>query len=81
MKYLYHIGNNSRKAFEKLKKVNHKRINSALGDYCKIIFKNKKLIIKENIKDIKNAKRKHLIDRLILNEKKNTRNYRVSKFN
>ena len=70
MKYLYNIGNNSRKAFEKLKKVNHKRINSALGDYCKIIFKNKKLIIKENIKDIKNAKRKHLIDRLILNEKK-----------
>ena len=68
MKYLYNIGNNSRKAFEKLKKVNHKRINSALGDYCKIIFKNKKLIIKENIKDIKNAKRKHLIDRLILNE-------------
>ncbi len=70
MKYLNNIGYNSRKAFEKLKKVNHRRINSVLDNYCKIILKNKRLIIRENIKDIKNAKRKHLIDRLVLNEKK-----------
>ncbi len=70
MKYLHNIGYNSRKAFEKLKKVNHRRINSVLDNYCKIILKNKRLIIRENIKDIKNAKRKHLIDRLVLNEKK-----------
>ena len=70
MKYLNNIGYNSRKAFEKLKKVSHRRINSVLDNYCKIILKNKRLIIRENIKDIKNAKRKHLIDRLILNEKK-----------
>ena len=74
MKYLNNIGYNSRKAFEKLKKVSHRRINSVLDNYCKIILKNKRLIIRENIKDIKNAKRKHLIDRLILNEKKNRGN-------
>jgi len=70
MKYLNNIGINSRKAFEKLKKVDHKKIKSVLENYSKNILKNKNLIIKENIKDVKNVKRKHLVDRLILNEKR-----------
>ena len=68
MKYLKKIGNKSKKAFEKLKKVEHKKIKSVLKDYSKNIFKNKKLIIKANLQDIKNAKKKNLIDRLVLDE-------------
>ena len=41
-----------------------------LDNYNTEIIKNKKKIIKENLKDIKNVKRKHLVDRLILNEKR-----------
>ena len=70
MKYLNKIGLNSRKAFERLKDVNHNKIKSVLEDYNKSILKNKKSIIRENIKDVKNAKRKNLLDRLILNEKR-----------
>ena len=70
MKYLEKIGLNARKAFEELKKVQHNKIKLVLKNYNKSILKNKKRIISENLKDIKNAKRKHLIDRLILNEKK-----------
>ena len=68
MRYLNKIGINSKKAFEKLKKVDHKKIQTVLQSYSNNILKNKKLIIKENIKDIKNVKRKQLIDRLVLNE-------------
>ena len=70
MKYLKDIGINSKKAFEKLNKINHKKIKSVLEDYNKSILKNKKLLIRENSKDIKNIKRKHLVDRLVLNDKK-----------
>ena len=70
MKYLEKIGINSKKAFEKLKKVDHKKIKSVLESYNKNILRNKNLIIKENIKDVKNLNRKHLVDRLILNDKK-----------
>ncbi len=70
MKYLNNIGANSKKAFEKLRKVDHEKIKSVLENYSKNILKNKNLIIKENIKDVKNVKRKHLVDRLILNEKR-----------
>ena len=59
MKYLNNIGANSKKAFEKLKKVDHKKIKLVLENYNKNILKNKSLIIKENIKDVKNVKRKH----------------------
>ncbi len=68
MKYLINIGNNSKKAFEKLKKIEHKKINKVLEHYSKNILKNKFQIIKQNLKDIKNVKRKQLIDRLILND-------------
>ncbi len=70
MKYLEKIGLNAKKAYEELKTVNHSRIRLILDNYNISIFKNKKKIIKENLKDIKNAKRKHLIDRLILNDKR-----------
>ena len=70
MKYLKKIGLNGRRAFEKLKVINHNKIRLVIKDYSTAILKNKKKIIKENVKDLKNIKRKHLIDRLILNDKK-----------
>ena len=48
MKYLNNIGANSKKAFEKLRKVDHEKIKSVLENYSKNILKNKNLIIKEN---------------------------------
>ena len=70
MEYLENIGKNSKKAFEDLKVVSHSKIKKVLYDYSKEILKNKDKIISENKKDIKNVKRKHLVDRLILNEKR-----------
>ena len=70
MQYLKKIGSNARIAFEQLKKVNHTEIKKVLEDYNSSLRKNKNKIIEENLKDIKNVKRKHLIDRLILNDKK-----------
>ena len=70
MRYLEKIGKNARKAFEELKNVNHNRVKRVLDDYNKVLLKNEKRIIRENQKDIKNVKRKHLIDRLILNRKR-----------
>ncbi len=70
MGYLENIGKNARKAFEDLKKVKHTKIKKILENYNKSLLKNKKKIIKENLKDIKNIKRKHFVDRLILNEKR-----------
>ncbi len=70
MQYLEKIGKNSRKAFEDLKNVNHNRIKKVLKDYNQELLKNKSFIIKENQRDVKNIKRKHLIDRLILDDKR-----------
>jgi len=70
MKYLEKIGLNARKAFEDLKTVKHYKIKSILNSYNAVILKNKKKIIRENLRDIRNVKRKHLLDRLILNEKR-----------
>ena len=69
MSYLEIIGKKARKAFEDLKSIKHSKIKKVLEDYNKSLLKNKKRIIQENRKDVKNAKRKHLIDRLILNDK------------
>ena len=69
---LFNIGKKSKKAF--ILKINENKKNKVLKDYYQLIQKNKKLIIKENEKDIKNAYKKktkeNLIDRLVLNEKK-----------
>ena len=70
MKYLEKIGLNAKKAFKELKSIKHNKIKLVLNNYNTEIIKNKKKIIKENLKDIKNVKRKHLVDRLILNEKR-----------
>ena len=70
MKYLRTIGLNAKKAFEELKNINHKKIKLVLNNYNSSILRNKNKIIKENLKDVKNVKRKHLIDRLILNDKR-----------
>ncbi|MDC3104219.1 glutamate-5-semialdehyde dehydrogenase [Candidatus Pelagibacter bacterium] len=70
MQYLKKIGKNSKKAFEDLKAVSHERIKKVLDYYSKELLKNKTNIIKENQKDIKNIKRKHLIDRLVLDDKR-----------
>ena len=72
MNKLIYIGKNAKKAASI--KISAKEKNRVLSDYCKIILKNKELIIKENSKDIDLAVKKNLaenlINRLILNEKK-----------
>jgi glutamate-5-semialdehyde dehydrogenase len=69
---LVNIGKKSKKAF--YYQVNSKKKNKVLKDYYQLIFKNKKLIISENKKDINNAIKKklkdNLIKRLILDDKK-----------
>ncbi len=70
MRYLIEIGKKSKKAFDDLQKVNHEKIKKVLQTYNSLILKNKSKIIKQNQKDIKNAKRRNLIDRLILNNKR-----------
>ena len=56
MKYLEKIGSNSKKAFQKLKYVNHNKIKKVLDHYNSAILKNKKKLINENIKDVKSIK-------------------------
>jgi len=70
MRYLENIGKNAKKAFENLKTVKHSKIKKVLENYNKSLLNNKNKIIKENLKDVKNIKRKHLVDRLILNDKR-----------
>ena len=70
MNYLESIGKNAKKAFEDLKGVSHKKIKKVLENYNQSLLNNKNKIIRENLKDVKDVKRKHLVDRLILNEKR-----------
>ena len=70
MTYLETIGKNAKKAFEDLKSVNHNKIKKVLETYNYSLLKNKERIIKENLKDVKNIQRKHLVDRLMLNDKR-----------
>ena len=58
MKKILIIGKKSKQAFESLKKINHNQINKTLDDYIKLITINKKKILKENAKDVKNLKEK-----------------------
>ena len=70
MKKLKQIGVNAKKALTILNNLSEKKINQVLLSYNQILLRNKKQILKENSKDIKNVKRKHLIDRLVLNDKR-----------
>ena len=71
-KILINIGKKSKKAF--VNKLQTKKKDKILKDYFQLIIKNKRLIINENQKDVKNAYKKkiknNLIQRLILNDKK-----------
>ncbi len=65
-KYLNKIGIKSKIAFKKLNEVDIKKRNRVLENYSKLLEKNKRKIVQENLKDIKACKRKELIDRLLL---------------
>ena len=71
-KLLVNIGKKSKIAFSI--SISSTKKNKVLKDYLKLIEKNKKLILRENSKDIKNANRKklkeNLVNRLYLNNKK-----------
>ena len=71
-KLLNKIGKNSKIAFRN--KINSRKKNKVLNDFCSLIIKNEKKIISENRKDIKFAKSKklkeNLIKRLSLNSEK-----------
>ena len=66
------IGKKSKKAFSD--QLSTKKKDKVLKDYLFLIIKNKKLILKENLKDIKNANKKklkdNLVKRLVLDNKK-----------
>ena len=57
------IGKKSKKAFSD--QLSTKKKDKVLKDYLFLIIKNKKLILKENLKDIKNANKKKLKDNLV----------------
>ena len=59
MKKLKQIGINAKKAFLELNNL-EKKINKYFNTYNQLLLKNKKQILKENSKDIKIFKRKHL---------------------
>jgi len=69
---LINMGKKSKKAFTQ--KLSPQKKDKVLKDYYHLINKNKKLIIDQNKKDIKVAKKKkinnNLIQRLVLNDKK-----------
>ena len=70
MKKLKRIGINAKKALITLSNLNGKKINKVLLSYNQLLLKNKKKILQENMKDVNSIKREHLIDRLILNDKR-----------
>ena len=70
MKKLKQIGVDAKKALTVLNNIEGKRVNKALLSYNQLLLQNKKQILQENIKDVKNVKRKHLVDRLILDDKR-----------
>ena len=70
MKYLNDVGKKSKIAFEQLSKIKKNKISSVLKSYNRELLINKKQIIKENLKDVKNVKRKNLIDRLVINSER-----------
>ena len=70
MKKIKQIGANAKKAFISLKNLESKKIDKVLLKYNQLLSENKKQILQENLKDVRAAKRKHFIDRLILDEKR-----------
>jgi glutamate-5-semialdehyde dehydrogenase len=70
MKKINLIGINAKKALLVFNKISSAQINKILSNYNQLILKNKKQIIQKNSIDVKNMHRKHLVDRLVLNEKR-----------
>ena len=70
MKKLKQIGIHAKKALSILNNLNGKQINKVLLNYNQLLLRNKKQILQENVKDVKNVKRSHLIDRLVLDDKR-----------
>ena len=70
MKKLKQVGINAKKAFLKLKNLDNKKIDKVLLKYNQLLLDNKRQILQENLRDVKVMKRKHLIDRLVLDEKR-----------
>ena len=70
MKKINLIGVNAKKALLVFNKISSSQINKVLSNYSQLILKNKKQIIQKNSIDVKNMHRKHLVDRLVLNEKR-----------
>ena len=70
MKKINLIGVNAKKALLVFNKLSSAQINKVLWNYSQFILKKKKQIIQKNSIDVKNMHRKHLVDRLVLNEKK-----------
>jgi len=71
-KYLTLVGKKSKKAFKI--KINTKRKNKVLNNFASLLKNKKKLILLQNNKDVKKAKknglRENLINRLLLNSSK-----------
>ena len=70
MKKLNEIGVNAKKALTVLNNKKEKKINKVLLSYNRLLLENKKQILQENIKDVKNVKKKHLVDRLVLDDER-----------
>jgi len=70
MKKLKQIGVNAKKALTILNNADEKKINKVLLSYNRLLLSNRNQILQENFKDIKNAKKKHLVDRLMLDSKR-----------
>ena len=70
MKKLKQIGANAKRALAVLRDLDGKKINKVLLSYNQLLLKNKKQILQENTKDVKTIKRKHLVDRLVLNDRR-----------
>ena len=70
MTKLKQIGINAKNAFHQLNNLDPIKINKILNTYNQLLLKNKRQILKQNSKDVKSSIRKHLVDRLMLNEKR-----------
>lgn len=72
MKYMNLVGNKARKAFEQ--KIDTKIKNKVLNKYAELLGNEKKLILKQNLKDANYARKigikNNLINRLLINESK-----------
>ena len=73
-KYLNNIGKKAQKASLSLNSIDNNKKNSVLNEFNKYLQTNKKIIIKENAKDLAAAKlkkiRENLLDRLMLNNQR-----------